>query len=114
LRSRFGLKIFRFRFFFCCLVFLPVALSAQTSPSEGSLTANPVFQQNCAKCHGKAAEGRRFGGPSLVSEETSAASADDLHNIIANGKHRMPKYAGKLTPEEINTLVVEIRSLNQK
>jgi mono/diheme cytochrome c family protein len=49
-----------------------------------------------------------------VSEETSAASADDLHNIIANGKHRMPKYAGKLTPEEINTLVVEIRSLNQK
>jgi mono/diheme cytochrome c family protein len=108
------LKTFRFRLVSCCLLFSSVALSAQTSASEGTLTANPVYQQNCAKCHGKTAEGRHFGGPSLVSEKTDAASTDDLRNIIANGKHRMPKYAGKLTAEEIETLVQQIKSLNKK
>lgn len=91
-----------------------MALSAQTSAPEGSLTANPVFQQNCAKCHGKTAEGRHFGGPSLVSEKTASASADELREIIANGRRRMPKYAGKLTPEEIDALVQQIKSLNKK
>lgn len=69
-----------------------------------------MYQKNCAKCHGKTAEGRHFGGPSLVSEKSTSASADDLRTIIANGKHHMPKYAGKLTPEEIDTLVQQIKA----
>jgi mono/diheme cytochrome c family protein len=95
------------------LLFIAFALSAQTPPSDGTLTANPVFQKNCAKCHGKMAEGRHFGGPSLVSEKI-AASAGDLNSIITNGKGHMPKYAGKLTPEEINTLVEQIKDLHKK
>jgi len=115
--ERFNLKGFVSRLVFCCWLFSAVALfaqTAQTSTSEGSLTANPVFQQNCAKCHGKNAEGRHFGGPSLVSEKIKSASPDDLRTIISNGKHRMPKYAGKLAAEEINTLVEQIKSLNGK
>ena len=111
---RFELKIFGFSLVLCCLLSSPIALSAQTSTAEGTLTENPVFQQNCAKCHGKTAEGRHFAGPSLVSEKATAVSADDLRNIISNGKHRMPTFAGKLTPEEINTLVGQIKSLNKK
>lgn len=92
-------------------IFLIVpALSAQTS----KLTENPVFQKNCAKCHGKTAEGRHFGGPSLVSEGVRKSSAEELRTIIASGKHRMPKYEGKLTPEEIGTLVSQIRSEGEK
>jgi hypothetical protein len=37
-----------------------------------------------------------------VSEKTTSASADELRTIISNGKHHMPKYAGKLTPDEID------------
>jgi mono/diheme cytochrome c family protein len=74
------------------------------------LTENPVFQKNCAKCHGKTGEGRHFGGPSLVSEKTTSTPADELRTIVSNGKHHMPKYAGKLTPEEIDTLVQEIKA----
>ena len=85
---------------------------AQTPPSGQTLTANPVFQKNCAKCHGKTAEGRHFGGPSLFLDKP--VSAADLRNIITNGKGRMPKYAGKLTPEEIDTLVQQIEALNKK
>jgi len=75
---------------------------------------NPVFKNNCAKCHGKTAEGRHFAGPSLISDKTRAASDDELRDFITNGKGRMPKFGGKLTPPEIDTLVTQIRELNKK
>ena len=74
------------------------------------LTANPVYQQNCAKCHGKTAEGRFMAGPSLVSEKSSAISADILREIIANGKHRMPKFGEKLAATDIDALVTQIKA----
>lgn len=103
-----------------CSVFLaPVIVLAQTQPPATSLTANPVFQRNCAKCHGKTAEGHRFGGPSLVSPNASGTSADKLHNIIANGKghipkFHMPKFGSKLTSEEIDVLVAQIQAPTRK
>jgi mono/diheme cytochrome c family protein len=90
------------------------ASSALAQSSQTALTSNPVYQKNCAKCHGKTAEGRHFGGPSLVSADARNISADELRNIIANGKHRMPKYEGKLTPAEIDDLVSEIKSMPQR
>jgi mono/diheme cytochrome c family protein len=92
----------------CSLLFALTA-AAQTPPAA-TLTENPVFQKDCAKCHGKTGEGRHFAGPSLVSEKTTSTSADELRDIITNGKHHMPKFAGKLTPEEINTLVDQIKA----
>ena len=108
------MKTYRLTSAACSLFFALSAVSAQTPPSDAALTANPLFEKNCAKCHGKTAEGRHFGGPSLISEKTTVASADDLRNIIANGKGRMPKYAGKLTSEEIDILVQQIKALNKK
>ena len=99
--------------FLSCLLFSYGSMLAQSSPAA-DLTANPVFQKNCAKCHGKTAEGRHFGGPSLVSDKTSKASSDELRDLISNGKGRMPKYTGKLSPEEIDTLVAEIKAMNKK
>jgi len=96
------------------LLIAQASVFGQESPSNATLTTNPVFEKNCAKCHGKTAAGRHFGGPPLVSEKVTAASADDLRNLITNGKGRMPKFASKLTPEEIDALVQQIKSLNQK
>jgi mono/diheme cytochrome c family protein len=96
------------------LFFVLTGGSAQTPPSDATLTANPVYQKSCAKCHGKTAEGRHFAGPSLISRKTGATSADFLRNVIANGKGRMPNHAGKLTSEEIDTLVLQIKASNKK
>ena len=98
----------------CMTSFVVTAALAQTSPSGTKLIENPLYKKECSKCHGKTAEGRHFGGPSLISEKTAAASVEDLRNITANGKGRMPKYAGKLTSEEIDSLVQQIRALNGK
>ena len=107
------MKTIRFAAAIYSLFFALTAVSAQTPPDTG-LAANPVFQANCAKCHGKTAEGHHFGGPSLASEKITAMSTDDLRAVIANGKGHMPKYAGKLTPAEIDTLVQQIETLNKK
>jgi mono/diheme cytochrome c family protein len=100
----------------CFMVFALAVVHAQapSSESEATLTANPVYTKNCAKCHGKTAEGRHFAGPSLTSAKAAAMSADDLRNMIANGKGRMPKFAAKLKPDEIDTLVRQIQALNKK
>lgn len=96
-----------------CSLLARGAFSAQNPPADTGLLANSAYVKNCAKCHGKTAEGRHFGGPSLISEKTAAASSDDLRNMIANGKGHMPKFAGKLTPEEIDTLVKQIQALKK-
>jgi mono/diheme cytochrome c family protein len=92
----------------CSLFFALTAAPAQTTPSDSGLTTNPIYQKNCAKCHGKTAEGRHFRGPSLMSEKVNSASTDDLRNIITNGKGHMPKFATKLTSEQIDLLVQQI------
>jgi len=107
-------KTCHFAFAICFVLLALRAVSAQAPASDSSLIANPVFKKNCAKCHGKTGEGHRFGGPSLISEKTATASADDLREIIANGKGHMPKFVGKLTPEEIETLVKQIQALNKE
>lgn len=86
------------------------AFAEAATVDNGTLTGNPVYQKQCAKCHGKSAEGRHFGGPSLASEKIAAKSADDLRNVISNGKGRMPKYNGKLSAEEINRLILELKA----
>jgi mono/diheme cytochrome c family protein len=110
---RCDLKTYLVAIAICALCFVIAATLAQPSPSSAKLTENPVYKEKCAKCHGKSAEGRHFGGPSLLSEKV-AASVEDLRKIITDGKGRMPKYAGKLAPEEIDNLVQQIRALNGK
>lgn len=98
----------------CLLLCLASPFSGQSSAHETGLTANAVFQKECAKCHGKNAEGRHFGGPSLSSQTVAGASRDELNAIISNGKGRMPRYVGRLTAQEIATLVEQIEALNRK
>jgi mono/diheme cytochrome c family protein len=108
-------KRYQLTFALCSVFLAPVTALAQTPRPDTSLTANPVFQKNCAKCHGKTAQGHRFGGPSLISPKATGTPADKLHNIIANGKghipkFHMPKFRGNLTQQEIDVLVQQIRS----
>lgn len=97
----------------CVLLAAPLYSQAPETTTT-SVAKNPVYQKNCAKCHGGNAEGRHLGGPSLLSEKVRTASSEDLRNIILNGKGHMPKYSGKLTTDEINTLVDEINAINRK
>lgn len=96
------------------LLFLVGVAVAQTPTADAGLTSNPVFQKNCAKCHGDNAEGRHFHGPSLTSGKAAKMSEDDLKKIITQGKGHMPKFGEKLSADEIDTLAKQIETLNKK
>jgi len=96
------------------MLFCLVLAYAQDAQPEGSLTSNPVYEKNCAKCHGKTAEGRFMAGPSLLSGKATTMSADDLRSIITNGKHHMPKFGEKLSSAEIDVLVDQLQTQNKK
>jgi mono/diheme cytochrome c family protein len=112
--KRYGFTIALFFFLFAA-----TAVLSQIPPSDASLTANPVYQKNCAKCHGKTAEGHRFAGPSLISPKIASISSEELRNTVTNGKghvpkFRMPEFGSQLTLVEINALVEQIQALNRK
>jgi mono/diheme cytochrome c family protein len=95
---------------------LSAALLAQSqteTPASG-LTDNPVYKKDCAGCHGKTAQGRHFGGPSLISDKVAGATSDHLRDMITNGKGRMPKFGEKLTSDKIDLLVQQIQAANKK
>jgi mono/diheme cytochrome c family protein len=108
------LKIFRLTIATSAIFFALATASAQTPSPDAGLTANPVYVKDCAKCHGKTAGGHLLGGPGLVSDKAAGMSADDMHALIVNGKGHMPKFGNKLKPEEIDTLVQQVRALNGK
>jgi cytochrome c len=45
-----------------CTACIVVVVQAQDSKPESSLTANPVYEKNCAKCHGKTGTGWPISG----------------------------------------------------
>jgi len=108
------MKTSRLRLIAGSLFFGTAVAIAQTPAADQRQLTNPVYEKNCAKCHGKTAEGRHFGGPALISEKTAAMSSDDLRNIITNGKGHMPKFAGKLSAEQIDQLVQQVTAANKK
>jgi mono/diheme cytochrome c family protein len=91
-----------------------VAAAVDQDTHASALTSNSIYQKSCAKCHGNSAAGRHFGGPSLISEKISSASIDELRTIINQGKGRMPKFAGKLPPADVDQLLMQIKGANQK
>jgi cytochrome c5 len=79
------------------------------------LLDNPIYEKNCAKCHGKTAQGKHLGGgPSLLSDSVAAMSPDGIRHIITEGQKRMPKFGDKLTADDINGLVDQIKAANAK
>jgi len=92
-----------------------IAFAGDQYPNAALLTSNPIYKKNCAACHGKSAVGRHFNhAPSLLSEKTAAASPDDLRTIILKGKGEMPKFSGKISAAELDALIQQIKTANQK
>lgn len=99
---------------FAACLFLP--LRARAADLEKAKTD---FAAKCASCHGKDGKGspamaKMFNVPpaalDLTQKEIAAKKGEDLEKIIADGKGKMPKYGGKLTPEAIKDLVKLIQS----
>ncbi|HEV8661193.1 MAG TPA: cytochrome c [Thermoanaerobaculia bacterium] len=96
------------------IVMLPLVALADATPDGAT-----IFKSKCAMCHGPEGAGQTPTGKTmkvrdLRSADVQKLSDADLAKAIADGKGKMPSYKGKLTPTEIQVLVVYIRGLAKK
>ncbi len=74
------------------------------------LASDANYKAKCAACHGANGEGK----PALKTapmKEYAAKTDAELTDAITKGKGKMPAYDGKLTADQIKTLVSEIKAL---
>ena len=72
--------------------------------SAVAVDAAALFKSKCSTCH---AVDKKKMGPALKDMATDPKA---LRDTIANGRNMMPKYAGKLSDEEIDALVDFIKA----
>ena len=77
-----------------------------------------IFERKCASCHntngdGKTVTGGRFRYANLIDGVWRAdGSAEAIERQIRRGRDPMPKFAGKLTDEEIRQTVAYVLELS--
>ena len=90
---------------------LVVALAVPATMSAADLASNADYKAKCAGCHGASGEGKPAMKTAPLKDSASKSDAD-LTQVITKGKPpKMPSYDGKLTPEQIKTLVSAIKAL---
>lgn len=94
----------------------PKAAELRKNPFQGdpreTKAGGKLFEQHCTECHGKIAEGTRYG-PSLLVEEVRQATSGTLFWVLTNGVVRrgMPVWS-KLPEPERWQIVAYIQSLS--
>jgi mono/diheme cytochrome c family protein len=77
--------------------------------------AAALYKSKCQVCHGPDGKGtpagEKMGVKDFHSPEVAKLSDDELIKATKEGKGKMPKYEGKLTDDQIKSLVKYIRTL---
>ena len=78
-----------------------------------------TFAAKCASCHGKDGSGNTTVGKKLkvrdlASPDVQKQTDQQLYDITAKGKKKMPGYEKKLSAQQIEDLVACIRMLAKK
>lgn len=91
------------------------AVAGGDPPSGGAET----FAAKCASCHGKDASGnttigKKMGLRDLGSAEVQKQTDQQINDITAKGKKKMPAFEKKMSAQQIKDLVTYIRTLAKK
>ncbi len=92
-------------------VVLVMSIATPVFAADGAAT----FKAKCAMCHG--ADGTKenpgMGVKSLAGADVQKQSDADLVAAVSKGKGKMPAYAGKLSDDEIKSVVAFVRTLKK-
>ncbi len=108
-------------FLYCVVVVLLLSfilLNLQDAFGE-KIDYKRIYENECRKCHesdGKGTKrGNGLGVPDFTDAEWQSSVADEqLIKSITNGKKKMPKQEGRLSPEEIKAMAKYIRFFRPK
>ncbi len=101
----------KIRTFFVLTIVMGLLCSGAAFAQSGA----ELFKAKCAMCHGPdgTKENAAMGVKSLASADIQKQSDADLTTAISKGKGKMPAYSGKLTDEQIKSLVAYVRTLKK-
>ena len=99
---------------------LVVLFQNSSQAAVGPITANgaDTFKAKCASCHGANGTGNTAAGKTLKVRDLSssvvqALTDNQLYEIIAKGKGKMPGYEKTLGADKCKELVAFIRTLKK-
>jgi mono/diheme cytochrome c family protein len=92
---------------------LVLALALPSLSYAADLASDANYKKSCAMCHGNAGEGKAAMKTKPMKEYGAKSAADltkTIENGVSTGSPKMPSYKDKLTPDQIKTLVAEIKA----
>ena len=103
------------------LTVLALAALFQSSSRAAVLTTGDgadTFKAKCASCHGPTGNGNTAAGKAmkvrdLSSSEVQAQTDNQLYDIVAKGKNKMPGFEKSLGADKCKELVAYIRKLKK-
>ncbi len=97
----------------CALLACAALLLASCGSSSEGLVGRDLFDHSCARCHGEEGGGSSLA-PAIGPDSRAVGLRDDqIARVIEVGPGAMPSF-GRFTPEQIDSLVVLIRSLQNE
>lgn len=91
------------------LVAIPFA-AAEEAGDDGPA----LYSKKCAMCHGQdgVAKAMAKGSANFNDPEwQKATSVDDIVKVTSEGKGKMPKFEGKITPDEIKLVATYVKQM---
>ena len=95
-------------------------LRCQQTPRSAEDRGARVFVRSCSGCHGMDGRGGRRVGLHATSRNLAdpafhaSVSDEALRSTIKNGKGAMPAFGALLDPQELNDLILFLRSLPKR
>lgn len=98
------------------LAVLAASLSCALAAPDGA----QIYMEKCKKCHGEKGEGnpkaleklcKGLDIEKLKLDGMATKSDEEAKKITVEGKEKMPAYADKLSPEEIDAVMAYCRQL---
>jgi cytochrome c6 len=90
-------------------------LAATALPLVAQDSPEALYKSKCQVCHGAdgkgSAAGQKMGAKAFSDPEIAKQSDEELVAVTKKGKGKMPSYDGKLTDDQIKSLVKYIRTL---
>jgi mono/diheme cytochrome c family protein len=96
----------------------PLATEQAGYPKE-KVDAHALFNESCAKCHGKDGRAKTFHGKFVGAQNLTDAkwqadtSDEEIIHAIKTGPKAMPAFEKKLSQSEIDALAAYVRSFKQ-
>ncbi|MBZ5524922.1 MAG: cytochrome c [Acidobacteriia bacterium] len=101
------------------LVIFAMIVMVVSAPVMAQSAGEALYAQKCKVCHGPDGAGdtmmgKKLGTHDLRSAEVQKQTDAQLNEIITKGKNKMTGFGGKISADEIKSLVAYVRELSKK